>query len=158
MVSEKYLKKLIGRAEIEDALKRLDKLTQEEVRMATAQILKVTHTVDENVRGVRDEVLGVDSRVAGVGDNVNQVKRMSSPNRIDTWNVAQPSSQGINYDKIFVDGSPHQIPPRIITLPVVVITREPQHGSFKAAYIMNGNLHLRFSGSRENVRLGRLFT
>ena len=32
--SEKYLKKLIGKADIEDALKRLDRLTQEEARMA----------------------------------------------------------------------------------------------------------------------------
>jgi hypothetical protein len=118
-------------------------LTQEEARMATAQILKVTHTVDEHVRGVRDKVLGVDNRVArvddsvarvdvrvarvddrvahiddrvaGVDDRVDQVKRMSSPNHIDTCNVAQPSSQRINYDRIFVDGSPHRIPPRIIT-------------------------------------------
>ena len=89
---------------------------------------------------------------------VDQVKRMSSPNCIDTWNVAQLSSQGINYDSIFVDGSPHQIRPRIITLPVVLITRGPQLGSFKAAYIMNGDRHLRFSGSMENVRLRHLFT
>ena len=70
LFSEKYLKKLIGRTEIEDALKRLNKLTQEEARMATAQVLKVTHTVDERVRGVTDDVLGVDNRVAGVDDRV----------------------------------------------------------------------------------------
>lgn len=70
---EKYLKKLIGRTEIEDSLKRLDKLTQEEARMATAQVLKVAHSVDERVRGVRDEVLGVDNRVAGVDDRLAHV-------------------------------------------------------------------------------------
>ena len=43
--AEKYLKKLLGNTDIEDALKRLDKLTQEEVRMATAQLLKITHDV-----------------------------------------------------------------------------------------------------------------
>jgi hypothetical protein len=40
---EKYLKKLIGKTDIEDALKRLDKLTNEEVRMVTAQVLRATH-------------------------------------------------------------------------------------------------------------------
>ncbi|KAH9040412.1 hypothetical protein EDB85DRAFT_1886932 [Lactarius pseudohatsudake] len=35
-----YLRKLLGRTDIEDALKRLDILTQEEVRMAIAQVLK----------------------------------------------------------------------------------------------------------------------
>ena len=38
---------------MEDALKRLDKLTQEEARMAVAQNLKATHTVDERVRESR---------------------------------------------------------------------------------------------------------
>ena len=80
LFSEKYLKKLIGRTKIEDALKRLDRLTQEEARMATAQVLKVAHTVDERVRGVGDEVLcvnntvaRVDDRVAGVDDRVASV-------------------------------------------------------------------------------------
>ena len=34
---------------MEDALKRLDKLTQEEARMAAAEILKLTHIVDSKV-------------------------------------------------------------------------------------------------------------
>jgi hypothetical protein len=100
---EKYVKKLIGRREIEDALKRLDKLTQEEARMAAAQNLKVTHAVDERVKGVVDTVVAIDNRVAyvgnqvtGVGDQVagvddrvqqaandlDAVKRWSSPNLI----------------------------------------------------------------------------
>jgi hypothetical protein len=70
---EKYLKKLVGRSKIEDALKRLDKLTQEEARMATAQVLKVMHTVDDRVLGVDNRVAGVDDRVAGVGDRVASV-------------------------------------------------------------------------------------
>jgi hypothetical protein len=50
---------------MEDALKRLDKLTQEEVRMATAEVLRTTHAIDEGVKGVR-EVLAVDDKVAEV--------------------------------------------------------------------------------------------
>ena len=79
-MSEKYLKKLIGKNDIEDALKRLDKLTNEEVRMVTAQVLEATHTVDDKVGRVEDKVLeidnkvsGVDDRVAGVGDRVARV-------------------------------------------------------------------------------------
>jgi hypothetical protein len=40
-------------------LKRLDKLTQEEARMATAQVLKVTHTIDDRVKVVDDKVATV---------------------------------------------------------------------------------------------------
>ena len=75
--SEKYAKKLMGRTEMEDALKRLDKLTQEEARMAAAQNLKMTHNVNEGVKGVAntvevidDKVARVDERVAGVDDRV----------------------------------------------------------------------------------------
>ena len=50
--SEKYVKKLLGKNDIEDSLKRLDTLTQEEARMATAEILRVTHNVDGNVKVV----------------------------------------------------------------------------------------------------------
>ena len=38
--AEKYLKKLLGRKDVEDALQRLDKLTQEEARMAAAEALR----------------------------------------------------------------------------------------------------------------------
>ena len=40
------------RKDIEDALRRLDRLTQEEALMAAAQILNLTHTVDKKVTGV----------------------------------------------------------------------------------------------------------
>jgi len=43
------LKKLLGKNGVEDALKRLDTLTMEEARMATAETLKVTNRVDEKV-------------------------------------------------------------------------------------------------------------
>jgi archaellum component FlaC len=71
--SGKYLKKLVGRTDIEDALKRLEKLANEEVRMATAQGLKATHAVDDRVGVVENKVAGVDDRVAGVDDRVARV-------------------------------------------------------------------------------------
>jgi hypothetical protein len=78
-LSEKYLKELIGktnnRTDIEDALKRLDRLTGEEAQMAVAQVLKATHAVDDTgrVRGVADIALGVDNRVADVSDRLKGV-------------------------------------------------------------------------------------
>jgi len=69
-LSEKFAKKLIGKTEIEDALKRLDKLTHEEAWMGIAQNLKATHTVGESVRRVADEVVAINKRVAGVDERV----------------------------------------------------------------------------------------
>ena len=58
---------------MEDALKRLDRLTHEEARMAVAESLRATHAVDERVRGVTEQVLAVDHTVAGVDDRLANV-------------------------------------------------------------------------------------
>jgi len=71
--SEKYLKKVMGMSDIEDALARLDQLTQEEVRMAATQGLKATHAVHDEVKSVDDHIQQVDDRVQGVGSDVQQV-------------------------------------------------------------------------------------
>ncbi|KAH9028626.1 hypothetical protein EDB85DRAFT_2291206, partial [Lactarius pseudohatsudake] len=61
--AKKFLKKLAGMTDLEDAVKKLDRLTQEEARMALAEVLRITHDV-------RDEVKVVDGKVAEVGDKV----------------------------------------------------------------------------------------
>jgi transcription initiation factor IIF auxiliary subunit len=76
--SEKYLKKLAGRRDIQDALGRLDRLTQEEVRMAAAQGLKATHDVDDHVQQVDDKVQGIEDKVQQVADHIDDQKRKSS--------------------------------------------------------------------------------
>jgi hypothetical protein len=54
--SEKFLKSVIGRTKLDDGLKKLDKLTNEEVAMASAQLLRVTHNINENIKAVDDNV------------------------------------------------------------------------------------------------------
>jgi hypothetical protein len=67
------VKKLLGRTDLEDALKRLDKLTHEEAQVVIAQNLKATHIVDGQVREVAARVVGIDDRVARVEDTVINV-------------------------------------------------------------------------------------
>jgi len=54
--AENFLKKVAGGSEIDDALRRLDKLTQEEHRMVTAQDLRAMHSVRDKVDVVVDGV------------------------------------------------------------------------------------------------------
>ena len=63
---EKFLRKLAGITDLEDALKKLDRLTQEEARMANMEVLRITHSI-------RDGVTIVDGRVEEVGDKVGDV-------------------------------------------------------------------------------------
>jgi hypothetical protein len=69
------LTKLTGNRDIEDSLERLDKLTQEEARLASAELLKMTHSVEGKVMGVDDRVKSVEGRVRGdVQDIRDKVK------------------------------------------------------------------------------------
>jgi len=109
------MKRLIGRTDLEDALKKLDKLTVEEARMAIAENLKATHNVDERVRGVANSVAGVDDRVAKVDDrvagvevvtqqtasDVDQIKRSSFLNLIGAgrWTLRVPFREAITRER-----------------------------------------------------------
>jgi uncharacterized protein YoxC len=59
---------------MEDSLDKLDKLTQEEARMASAEQLKMTHSIDGKVSGVDDRVKGVEERVQDVRGDVQDVR------------------------------------------------------------------------------------
>ena len=76
--SEKYFKRLTGSRDIEDSLERLDKLTQEEARMASAEQLKMTQGVDDRVRGVAGQVHDARGDLRDVGSKLDQVTRSSS--------------------------------------------------------------------------------
>ncbi|KAH9175531.1 hypothetical protein EDB89DRAFT_2066444 [Lactarius sanguifluus] len=61
--AKKFFKKLVGRKDIEDALARLDRLTQEEARMASAQILRLTHSVNDKVNVMDEKVTVMGSKM-----------------------------------------------------------------------------------------------
>ncbi|KAH8984856.1 hypothetical protein EDB92DRAFT_1464439 [Lactarius akahatsu] len=59
--------------DLEDAVKKLDRLTQEEARMALAEVLKITHIVRDDVKVVDGKVEGVDGKVEDMGNKVDDV-------------------------------------------------------------------------------------
>jgi hypothetical protein len=65
--------RVAGRTDLEDGLKKLDKLTLEEVAMASVELLRITHSIDNKVTVVGDGVRGVDGKVQVVNDNVKAV-------------------------------------------------------------------------------------
>jgi hypothetical protein len=64
---------LAGLVDLEDALKKLDRLTQEEARMAHAEVLRITHSICNEVKIVDGKVERVEDKVEGVGDKVEEV-------------------------------------------------------------------------------------
>lgn len=73
VLPEKYLKKLIGRKDVENALQRLEKLTHEEARMAGAEGLSITRGIDDTVKVIDDKVDDVDKNIQDVGHTVKSV-------------------------------------------------------------------------------------
>ena len=71
--SEKFLKRVAGRTDLEDGLKKLEKLTNEEIAMASARLLKVTDNIDNKVMGIGESVRGVDEKVQAVRGDVQVV-------------------------------------------------------------------------------------
>ena len=83
---EKFLRKLAGMADLEDALKKLDRLTQEEARMANAEVLRLAHSIRDGVEIVDGKVEEVGGKVQCVDDKVqvviNGARTLSSPLKI----------------------------------------------------------------------------
>jgi archaellum component FlaC len=83
-----FLKKLVGRTDMEDALQKLENVTLEESRMTGAEALRAIHgvgnkvgdkvqdvlqAVHDKVGGVEDMLQGVTVMLQGVGDKVQGV-------------------------------------------------------------------------------------
>jgi len=92
--AKKFLRRLAGRTDMEDALQRLEKLTQEEVRMAAAQDLRATHGVAHTVAGVGDRVISGVEIGRQIAKEVADLNRDQLRERIRTW--LSPPDPSIN--------------------------------------------------------------
>jgi len=80
-MTEKILKKLAGRTDVEDAFQQLDTLTKEETSMAVARTLEVTHHVDDNVEETKvltksagDDIKAIQGVASNIDFNVKATK------------------------------------------------------------------------------------
>jgi hypothetical protein len=72
--SEKFLKNVAGITKLFDGLKKLDKMTNDEARMANAEALRIGHVVWKKVERLDKKVQGVGKDVECVSENVIFVK------------------------------------------------------------------------------------
>ncbi|KAH9060260.1 hypothetical protein EDB87DRAFT_623194 [Lactarius vividus] len=71
--AKKFLKKLAGMTDLEDAVKKLDRLTQEEAQMALAEVLKITQIVRDEVKVVDGKVESMDGKVEDMGSKLGDM-------------------------------------------------------------------------------------
>ena len=79
--SEKIMKKLVGRKDVEEAVSQLDMLTKEESLMVVVRNLEITQDVDGNVKATKVLAEDIDGNVKAtkvltedIGDSVNTAK------------------------------------------------------------------------------------
>ncbi|KAI9430835.1 hypothetical protein H4582DRAFT_2133404, partial [Lactarius indigo] len=94
--TKKYLKKLIGRTDVEDALQRLDMLTQEEARMAAAEALSITRGIDDKVMDLRLGVKETGMAVQQVANQVTDLNRNDLRKDLRRW--VAPPDPSVNYN------------------------------------------------------------
>jgi hypothetical protein len=130
------VKRLLGRNDIEDALKRLDTLTMEEARMAITEI--------------RMDVKEVHAVVQRSANDADEEKRSCFDlTPVDSKGLF--SSQRASYERNCKSGSLLQIPRQITISHARHITRERHPGFSKAEFSKSGSCLLHSCGSMENV-------
>lgn len=72
--SETFMKKLIGRSDIEDALQRLETMIVEETRMATTEVLKDIHDVKIVLNTFGDKLQDVVKGIGHKDENGAQIR------------------------------------------------------------------------------------
>jgi hypothetical protein len=97
---EKFLMRLIGRTDVEDALERLDMLTKEENLTTAARSLEVIHRVEDNVKEnmklnhhIVHNVTAVQEDVSNIKDSVTLTKHgAQTPLNEFAWTLTDLSS------------------------------------------------------------------
>jgi hypothetical protein len=161
---EKYFKKLLGRNDVEDALKRLDKLTQEEAKMATAEVLKSTRNVDDNVQmlihGIQSEFFSHTCCSNGLYRQMtNKQEQICNERSVRQFSLlphllleAQSWLQESKSDKTSTAGFLPWTPQQIMKLLATPTMKEQPPGSFMVVFLKNGGQLLRSCGYMASVR------
>jgi hypothetical protein len=172
VLSEKFLKRVAGITKLEDGFKKLDKMTNEEARMAYAEVLRIAHNIDKKVEGVDEkvqcvgiQVKDVDKKVEVIEEKVQIVidgaQRTACDLNDGKSSSSVPSSstvkyltrsQGGNYEKTLENGNLLPIRLQVTISHANVNTKEQQSGSIKAASLRNGRCPVPCFGSTGNVR------
>lgn len=93
---------LIGNTDVEDALQRLNNLTEEEARIASAELLRTTHSLGEGVHRVGRDVEDIVDGVQYVQDRVESVDE-GVQDVLDTVRYVNVGLRGVSHGVQHID-------------------------------------------------------
>ena len=85
--TEKFMKRLMGKAEAEDRLQQLDMLTKEENLMAAACTLKVAGVIRRDVDVIRDDAREIKEDTHDIEEDTRDIKNDTRDIKDDTRNI-----------------------------------------------------------------------
>ena len=84
---EKFMKRLIGKTEVEDGLQRLDMLTKEENLMTAACMLEVTGEIRRDVNVIKDDTRDIKDDTHRIKDDTHDIKEDTRGIKDDTCDI-----------------------------------------------------------------------
>jgi hypothetical protein len=72
--AEKFMKRLVGKTEVEDGLQRLDMLTKEENLMTAACTLEVAGDIRQNVNDIKEDTCDIKDDTRDIKDDTHDIK------------------------------------------------------------------------------------
>jgi hypothetical protein len=153
---EKFLKRIAGIKPLDDGLKKLDKMTNEEARMANAEGLRLGYNIDKKVEGVDEKVQGVSAQVTGIDEKVKVVEKKVDDAKRSSFPFSPAieyltRSQGANCLKTLEIGNLLPTHRQTTTSHPTVNTRGLPSGSVEAAKSRNGRWLVPCCGSTGSV-------
>ena len=85
--AEKFMKKLIGKTEVDDGLQRLDMLTKEENLMTAACTLQVTGEIRRDVDVIKDDTGDIKDDTHDIKDDTRDIKEDTRGIKDDTCDI-----------------------------------------------------------------------
>jgi hypothetical protein len=93
--AEKFMKRLIGKTEVEDGLQQLDMLTKEENLMTAARTLGMTSdirhdakVIKDDTRDIKDDTRDIKDDTCDIKDNTRDIKDDTRDIKDDTRNIS----------------------------------------------------------------------
>lgn len=103
LLPETFMKRLIGRSDIEDALQRLETVTVEETRMASTEVLKEMHDVKCTMNAFEDKLQDVKEIIEGFGHKDNE--KAERPVTNTTPRISPENSTHVEDESMKVGGA-----------------------------------------------------
>ena len=177
--SEKFLKKLLGGTDVDDALDRLDTLTKEENLMAAAKNLEIACRIEGKVLVIESVTLSIEQAVKALKERtqwfltafvhililshiVSQIRSRSASMFVSLKAPslavnADRDSQGTSWKRSSKHGSLLQILPSIRITRAKFIMTELQIGLFEVGHTKHGRRMVLYCGFVATVRFFGLF-